>query len=53
MRERDPAAPVEITGSPAPEPAPTAASPALPNDPNLSFEERMRLRRQQLSGENK
>jgi hypothetical protein len=50
LRERDPAAPpvdttVVLPGS--------AAAPGLPNDPNLSLEERMRIRAQQLRGENK
>jgi hypothetical protein len=51
LRERDPAAPSPegtITVAPG-----SPASPALPNDPNLSLEERMRLRAQQLRGENK
>jgi hypothetical protein len=48
LRERDPAAPPVDTAVVVPG---GAAAPALPNDPNLSLEERMKLRAQQLRGE--
>lgn len=48
LRERDPAAPPVDTAVVTPSPG---AAPALPNDPNLSLEERMKLRAQQLRGE--
>jgi hypothetical protein len=46
---------VEAVGVPAPAAAGggAAAAPAQPNDPNLSLEERMKLRAPQLRGENK
>jgi hypothetical protein len=56
LRERDPAGPpitVDAVGEPAPAPASPGAAPGLSNDPNLSLEERMKLRAQQLRGENK